>query len=542
MAVRDQIGIKALLTPVVDEEAMRRASEDIESELAEVDALRPEVDESRLSGLKLGELDASDATQSLKGGLVDSIQEGLVDAVDNNMFPEALAEAIGKAMGSDFTVQAMAEATGTVVGEGIAGQQMQLSAFGAGIPATEGEGAAGAAATGSAAEAGMLAGGMGLTKIALGGVVALGILGAVGKTARLLTAASPSLQQTGSILGEAMRIFFRPFGNFLSTLLRPLAVRLLIFAREFTQFANDNTITGAAVPTLGGEGSGEGGALTETERRFSRAGGLFGASVGLGAGAAKGASIGGSLGLVGGPVGAGVGALVGGAAGGLLGLALGLRGGSELGTAVEQTDIDWTEIIEGVELESFVTPVTLPDFVTAVTLPDFVTAVDLSAFVTSVDLTGFVTSVDLNTFVDSVDWDRYLNGLVPAIRSSLSGFNPFGGGGSSGSSDYIPGFLERYFAAEGGVVTGPTRTFLGEAGPEAVIPLDKFGEALANAGGGRPTEPQRVDTTSLENKIDELIAVVGDSAGDVVLSVNEREIARASRAGTDKFSTGRVVK
>jgi len=44
--------------------------------------------------------------------------------------------------------------------------------------------------------------------------------------------------------------------------------------------------------------------------------------------------------------------------------------------------------------------------------------------------------------------------------------------------------------AEGGIVTGPTPAMIGEAGPEAVIPLDRLNElvgggaAMAGASGG----------------------------------------------------------
>ena len=34
------------------------------------------------------------------------------------------------------------------------------------------------------------------------------------------------------------------------------------------------------------------------------------------------------------------------------------------------------------------------------------------------------------------------------------------------------------FMAEGGITTGPTKAIIGEAGPEAVIPLTKFYEKI----------------------------------------------------------------
>jgi phage-related minor tail protein len=60
----------------------------------------------------------------------------------------------------------------------------------------------------------------------------------------------------------------------------------------------------------------------------------------------------------------------------------------------------------------------------------------------------------------------------------------------------IPGFGQASFAgnfgsalggimpfAEGGIVTGPTVGLVGEAGPEAVIPLDRMGEMGGQQGG-----------------------------------------------------------
>ena len=47
--------------------------------------------------------------------------------------------------------------------------------------------------------------------------------------------------------------------------------------------------------------------------------------------------------------------------------------------------------------------------------------------------------------------------------------------------------------ADGGIVTGPTNAMVGEAGPEAVVPL--------------PAEGVKVDLKPLVNKMDELIAM-----------------------------------
>jgi hypothetical protein len=40
------------------------------------------------------------------------------------------------------------------------------------------------------------------------------------------------------------------------------------------------------------------------------------------------------------------------------------------------------------------------------------------------------------------------------------------------------------FFADGGIVTRPTLSVTGEAGPEAIIPLGKLGQIMGNSGGG----------------------------------------------------------
>lgn len=77
--------------------------------------------------------------------------------------------------------------------------------------------------------------------------------------------------------------------------------------------------------------------------------------------------------------------------------------------------------------------------------------------------------------INSLSWD--VPDWVPEIGGETFGFN-------------IPKLSEitlpRVALAEGGVVTRPTNALIGEAGPEMVIPLDRF-ESLLNAGGAERT-------------------------------------------------------
>jgi hypothetical protein len=59
-------------------------------------------------------------------------------------------------------------------------------------------------------------------------------------------------------------------------------------------------------------------------------------------------------------------------------------------------------------------------------------------------------------------------------RISLGRIGDESNGGNTGSIQSFEAM------AAGGIVTGPTMALIGEAGPEAVIPLDKLG----NIGGG----------------------------------------------------------
>lgn len=111
------------------------------------------------------------------------------------------------------------EKVGKQIGEKIAAQ-IQKSFRAIGFGKTTGGGGVGEAA-------GMLGMSKGLkgiaTKLGVVGVLLTAILG-------VLSQASPYLRGILSIFGRAFMIFFRPFGDFLATLLRPLAILLLKLA------------------------------------------------------------------------------------------------------------------------------------------------------------------------------------------------------------------------------------------------------------------------------------------------------------------------
>lgn len=98
-----------------------------------------------------------------------------------------------------------------------------------------GDGGGAGAGAGMAAGAG--AGGLRkfLGKGSVIGIALFGILAVSKKLLGKMTDASASLQATSGIMGQAMKLFFKPFGDFLSMLLRPMAVALLRFAIKFNK-------------------------------------------------------------------------------------------------------------------------------------------------------------------------------------------------------------------------------------------------------------------------------------------------------------------
>lgn len=71
----------------------------------------------------------------------------------------------------------------------------------------------------------------------------------------------------------------------------------------------------------------------------------------------------------------------------------------------------------------------------------------------------------VTTINNAIFWINQ-NIINPLKQFNIAGWYPFSG---MGYVSYIPKL------AEGGIVTSPTLAMVGEAGPEAVIPLDKMG-------------------------------------------------------------------
>jgi len=78
---------------------------------------------------------------------------------------------------------------------------------------------------------------LGVTKGLKGVTTKLGVVGAaIAASVGLLSKASPYLKGILKIFGRAFMIFFRPFGDFLATLLRPLAILMMKMAVAFLKW------------------------------------------------------------------------------------------------------------------------------------------------------------------------------------------------------------------------------------------------------------------------------------------------------------------
>jgi hypothetical protein len=136
--------------------------------------------------------------------------------------------------------------------------------------------------TGGGGEASAIAG---LSKSMKGTTAKLGVIAAIAAvTLGVLRQASPYLKGVLSIFGRAFMIFFRPFGDFLATLLRPLAIWLMKMAVAFLKWTRGSSAgkAGVAAGTGAGAGALVGGAIGSVVPGIGTA---IGAGVGAGIGA-----------------------------------------------------------------------------------------------------------------------------------------------------------------------------------------------------------------------------------------------------------------
>lgn len=86
--------------------------------------------------------------------------------------------------------------------------------------------------------------------------------------------------------------------------------------------------------------------------------------------------------------------------------------------------------------------------------------------------------------------------------------------------------------AEGGILTKPTLNIAGEAGPEAIIPIDKLQSFMYGA----------LERSFARDNVSQLVAAVEDLANrPIELSINGQKFAVATAADTDTVNGGRMI-
>jgi len=142
-------------------------------------------------------------------------------------------------------------------------------------------------------------------------------------------------------------------------------------------------------------------------------------------------------------------------------------------------------------------------------------------------LTLFKGIADIVSGILSGDWSKVKEGLINLIIGTFEYMLNMPIRGINVMLDFIPGFgpntiplikLPTVKLAEGGIVTKPTNALIGEAGPEAVVPLNS-------------DKSMNINTKALEAKIDKLIAVI--ERGGVV-TLDGQKVGQALVLGSYK--------
>lgn len=470
---------------------------------------------------------------------------------------------------------------------------------------------AGAAAGGGGAASAAASGGLlgsaasgGLAKVALGGAVAVGMLSTLGTIKDLTMAASPALQTTSSMFGEAMKLFFRPFGDFLSSLLRPMSKSLLEMAKNFNQNVGENGLTVALAEGLTGVDITDGGLGEVTLGGFGAGAGLAGGAIGgAKAGGAAGAALGSVVPGAGTAAGGTAGAIVGAIVGAISGTAIGGRIGSAIGEKIDSIDVPdmpsipefpgWPTIpaFSWPELPEFTWPrISAGGVLASISWPSIDTdgllgqaswpsldAGDITGSISwpGIPSTGILTSVNwpsvgsaillasiawpsigtnnlLNmpswpsingsAIVDSINWPTISASDITG-KLNLGGGGGGSGGGGGGLSYDGPG--SNYFAS-GAIVKGPTNAVIGESGPEAVIPLDQLGREMDRTRSrGRSSSGEGGRSTEelrqIGRKLDDLNRNLQRLDTSVTLKLDGEDVSQSSKRASEKYRSSRVV-
>lgn len=548
--------------------------------------------------------------RSLKKDVVDELEDALDDAstIDPEVEMGALERQMRDLGVSDGSLSMSRESVGALsehsramkgsrVGTAVAG------AAGGRMGAKVGASRAGAAASGAMGAlsgVGSLVSG-GLLMVGIAGVVGIGILKAVQSLAKH----SPALGKALDMLGMAWDLFWRPFGNALADRIFPMAKGLLQFTKDWNKWAKEGGLSNAFKEAgkevgrwiynyfkdnLTSLATGDSG---EARNSGARLGTLAGGAIGF---------------LLGGPAGMALGTIAGNLIGQLTGFLIGKLNNIDwrslmvdafgpIGGAVSDAIHD---LFPNLSVTEFLSAMTFPTVGAGILLShiNWPAASDLLGVLKSRLPTWSHLMPELPTWGSLMpslpNWSHLTprlpdwSDLNPLNRGGNNRNRSSGGGGSGGvlrdgwavreaqrrqrerrkkrekssgglvdtltsTGPIIPGGLLRFAQSEnlipfasGGIVNSPTRALIGEAGSEAVIPLDRLPRLMAEGmksveGSGTGMDGEALNAlTEVPDLLRDLIDAVEDG-GDVSLNMDGETIARASRDAGDRFLSRREV-
>ena len=107
-------------------------------------------------------------------------------------------------------------------------------------------------------------------------------------------------------------------------------------------------------------------------------------------------------------------------------------------------------------------------------------------------------------------WATGVSAGVRGMKGAMRGF-----GRPGGSTMGFAAGIASVFMADGGLVTQPTQAVIGEAGPEVVIPLDRFEEKYLNDDNGADISIGAINITGVMNA-DDVHRVISDSLPSIL--------------------------
>lgn len=127
-----------------------------------------------------------------------------------------------------------------------------------------------------------------------------------------------------------------------------------------------------------------------------------------------------------------------------------------------------------------------------------------------------------------------INAIIKAINGMINGLNKI----HFSIPDWVPGLGGKSFGfnlstipllAKGAIVSSPTLAMIGEAGPEAVVPLDKLSNLIADTTAKAPQKNEMQGNTTISIYLDgRVIAQTIAPLSDIIQGKNVKIIARGA--------------